>query len=53
MQANMPSKAELKKVSGKLPFTVLGEIQEKNRILEGPAFITQAQTTRRRNTIRY
>ena len=48
MQANLPAKAELKKMKGKMPFEVKGEVKEQNKIIKGTAFVTKAQTKRRR-----
>ena len=48
MQANLPAKAELKKMKGKMPFEVKGEVKEQNNIIKGTAFVTKAQTKRRR-----
>ncbi len=48
MQANLPAKAELKKMKGKMPFEIKGEVQEQSKIIKGTAFVTKAQTKRRR-----
>jgi ABC-type transporter MlaC component len=48
MQANLPAKSELKKMKGKIPFEVKGEVKEQNKIIKGTAFIAKAQTKRRR-----